>query len=257
MRGLRGKGHTPDRHDHVAEDLAVRHVGLLLGARVSDTPDAVDYSTMVDIPDQGPTESCVGQAFATAIFLLAHLSGIPLPRPSAKAIWDFARLTDDPTTLTNVGCRPRAAIDAVGSYGLVADSRWPLSAANMNDPPPLDVFRAGLGAKLSAYYRCDGSDVVAQLRSALAQRFIPVFAMDVDDAYERYDGSSVYAGLTGPLLGSHMQAIVGYTQDAFLVANSWGEGWGRGGFARVAPAFFNTDAVRDVLVPTVAPRAVT
>lgn len=259
MPGVRGKGHVADRHDHVAEDLSTRHVARLIGsAHAGATTDEVDYSSLLDVvPDQGGSESCVGQAFATALFVLAHLNGIPLPRPSSKAIWDLARLTDAPAPLVNIGCRPRAALDAMATDGLVAESRWPLSVDNLNDPPPLDVFRAGLGAKLTAYYRCDGADVASQIRAALVQRFVPVFAMQVDAAYERYDGSAIYPGLTGNILGSHMQAIVGCTDEALIVANSWGEGWGRGGFALIAPTFFNSSAVSDVLVPTVTPREIT
>jgi hypothetical protein len=31
--------------------------------------------------------------------------------------------------------------------------------------------------------------------------------------------------------GGHAVAIVGYTQDGFIIQNSWGAGWGSGGFA--------------------------
>lgn len=240
---MRGLGHIPDDHATVDEDLRERHVGVLLGAAAGELPSIVDYSSMLErIPDQGSTSSCVGQAFATAIFLRAHLDGIPLPRPSAKAIYDVARLIETPNALIDIGSRPRLAVQGMQDYGIVAEERWPLTEANVNTPPPLDVFRAGLGAKLSGHYRIGGADVGTLLRSALARGFVPVFAMDVDDAYLAYDGSAIYGGLTAPRVGSHMQAVVGYGAEYFLVANSWGAGWGQRGLARIAADFFNTAA---------------
>lgn len=255
---MRGLGHIADDLETVVQDLREHHVGVLLGAAAGELPTIVDYSSMLErIPDQGGTNSCVGQAFATAIFLRAHLDGIPLPRPSAKAIYDVARLIETPNVLIDIGSRPRLAVEGLQDYGMVADDRWPLTESNVNTPPPLDVFRAGLGAKLAAHYRIGGADVATLLRSALARGFVPVFAMDVDDAYLAYDGSAIYAGLTALRVGSHMQAVVGYGAEYFLVANSWGPGWGQRGFARVAPDFFNTSAVRDVIVPTVIPARLT
>lgn len=251
-------GCIPDLAHDVAEDLEQRHVGRLVGARVSELPTVIDYSGLIDrVADQGGTNSCVGQALATAIYVRAQIAGFAIDKPSAKAIYDVARLADSPHVLIDEGSRARAAIDGCHEYGLVAESRWPLTEANVNQPPPLDVFRAGAGAKLEAHYRIGGGDIATLVRVALAKGFVPVFAMQVDDAYLAYGGADVYRGLTSRAVGSHMQAIVGYGANYVLVANSWGRGWGAGGFARIAPDFLNSAAVFDVLVPTVVPTQVT
>lgn len=253
----RGLGHIPDLDDHVRDDLRDRHVDMLVGAAPVESPVSVDYSPLLDgITDQGATSSCVGQAFSTATYLRSHIAGIPLPRPSAKAIYDCARLLDTPNTLVDVGCRPRQAIVGMQMYGLVADSRWPLTEGNVNTPPPLDVIQHGLGAKLADYYRIAGDDVPGLVRQALASGYVPCFAMQVDDAYMNYGGEGVYQGPTGVIRGSHMQAVIGYGPDYFLVANSWGTGWGMGGLARIAPDVFASAAVSDVLVATVLPALV-
>lgn len=253
---MRSFGHIPDLESDVEGDLRDRHVGGLIGASVSALPASIDYSAFLPaIPDQGSSSSCVGQAFATAIYLRAKLAGHPIDRPSAKAIYDCARLVDTRDVLVDDGSRPRAAIDGLQEFGIVGDARWPLTDTNVNDRPPLDVFQHGLGALLSAYYRIGGGDVATLVRSALAKGFIPVFAMDVDAAYLSYAGGT-YRGLTGPRVGGHMQAIVGYDADTCLVANSWGAGWGVGGFSRIAADFLNTLAVRDVIVLTTVPTKV-
>jgi Papain family cysteine protease len=37
--------------------------------------------------------------------------------------------------------------------------------------------------------------------------------------------------------GGHAVALVGYTPDRFIVRNSWGTGWGDGGFAYASLAY--------------------
>lgn len=256
----RGLGCIPDHASDVADDLRDRHVGLLVGADAPTTmPLQIDYSPLLGgIPNQGRTNSCVGQALATSIYLRAQIAGSPIARPSAKAIYDIARLVDTPGQLKDVGSRPRAAIQGIQENGLVADERWPLSEENVNELPPLDVFRAALAALLSEYYRiASGVGASTLIRMALSKGFCPTFVMPVDDAYDRYDGRSVYRSRTGPSLGLHMQAIVGYIDDVLLVAGSWGGGFGLAGYARIANEFFDSGEATDILVPTVVPSRIT
>lgn len=253
---VRGLGAIADLPEHVDDDLRFRHVGALIGAGVESLPPSVDYSALVDtIPDQGSTSSCVGQAFATVLYLRAQIAGAPIARPSAKAIYDCARLLEQPNILADTGSRPRLAIQGLQEFGMVAEERWPLTDDNVNDVPPLDVFRAGLGAMLGGYYRIGGADVATLARSALSKGFPVFFAMPVDNAFLRISDGAVYEGAREMVLGSHAMALVGYGEGWFRVANSWGASWGAGGFGRVADSVLNTIAF-DLLVPTVLPRRV-
>ncbi len=252
-------GHIADHEHDVASDLRHRHIGALLGASSSALPESVDHSHhLLEVPDQGGTSSCVGQAFATAIFIRAAIAGNPIPRPSPKAIYDMARLVDAPReSLHDEGSRPRAAILGLQDYGMVAESRWPLTDANVNQPPPLDVFQHGLDAMLTGYYRIgSGPGAATLIRQALAKGFIPAFAMDVDMAYEQLGRDEVYDGPKGPLLGGHMQAFSGYGPGYFIVAGSWSSAFARDGFARVTDAFVERGA-SDILVCTTVPTKVT
>ena len=257
----RACGHIPDRACDVEEDLRTRHVGMLVGASVGALPAAVDYSSLLDgVQDQKSSSSCVGQAFATAIYLRAKIAGHPIARPSAKAIYDVARLSEQRDVLVDDGCRPRAAIDGMTEHGLVASERWPLTDTNVNELPPLDVFRAGVGATLSNHYRiASGSGCSLLMKSALAKGFPVPYSQPVDDGYLEYSGG-IWRGMDGPTRGGHMQVALGYDvlygTPYFLVAGSWGTSFGVDGFALIAESFFESGLARDILVPTTIPTVI-
>lgn len=262
----RGYGHISD-YEHVVEhDLIHAPIVRLPGyVHVGDTPKELDYTPLLErygdgVPNQGGTSSCVGNALSTCIFLRAAIMGKPILRPSRKLIYDLARLIDVPhRVMIDQGSRPMAAILGSQQYGLVAESRWPLTEEEINANAPEDVFQHALDAKVGSYYRIkSGFGCSYAIRHALASGFCPMFAMPVDDMYENYDGSSFYEGVTHEVLGSHMQAIVGFTaQNEILVCNSWGTGWGTRGIARISDAWFDSGSVSDVIVPTVVPGRVT
>lgn len=149
------------------------------------------------------------------------------------------------------------AVLGMQQYGLVTESRWPLDEAHINEPPPEDVFQHAIDATVGEYYRIEsGFGCVDAIRQALAKGYIPAFAMDVDASYEELTPDEIYSGPKGPILGGHMQAIVGYTPDYLLIAGSWGYQFARNGFARVSPKFFDGGGASDILVPTLVPRKV-
>lgn len=250
----RGRGHIPDHESDVALSTSI---GALIGVVHKSLPLELDATAMLDeVPDQLQTSSCVGEALATSIYLRAKDAGHPIERPSALGIYAIARAADAPhKPLVDEGSRPTVAIREARARGIVSSSRWPFVIANVNVPPPLGVFDLALAARLGESYRIPrGPGAAALARAALAAGHFPIFAMALDQAYEDYDGSSVYTGLRGPSLGGHMQVAVGYRADgSILVANSWGKGWGHGGFGLISAAFFDSAAVSDILVPTVVP----
>lgn len=255
----RSYGHVPDSSARVACDLLVRHSDKLLGAPLH-IPERVDHSPLLDaVPDQGGTSSCVGQAFGTSVYLRAKIAGHPIQRPSRRAIYDFARLCENPQgLLEDSGSMPGMAVLGMQQYGLVSDARWPLDEDNINSPPPEDVFQHALDATVGEYYRIESGFGCAEgIRQALAKGYVPAFAMDVDASYEEMTPDEIYQGPSGKSLGGHMQAIVGYAPGYFLIAGSWGYGFARNGFARISDKFFDDGGASDILVPTLVPPKVT
>jgi len=245
----------------VQEQLVSLHLSKLPGAMLVPIEADIDYTGLLPkIPDQGSTSSCVGQAFSIAVWLIAKAMGIDLPWPSAKAIYDFARAEDQPyVRLNDFGCRPLAAIKCMVEMGMVAESDWPIlfhpdGMSNIDVRPPLDVYQNALGYKVGAYYRIpSGPGASALVDRAPANGKMPAFAMPVDEAYERWDTSSVYQGRKGTSLGGHMQCIAGKGDGHKKIVSSWGLTHGAAGIVKIANDYIDSGECTDIIVPTVVP----
>lgn len=248
-----GYGWLPDRPEDIAEDLASRHVGLLLGRDVSFVPER-DWSKYLDVVlDQGKTNTCVWQWLSNAVFLAGAVHGVPVVRPSVRYGYAVTQWLDRPyAPLRDVGCRAVVAMRAAQKHGLIATGRWPFDAANVTETPPFDCDIAGADALLTGWYRVDNADP-AILRTAVDRGHFPGFAIDVHENFEAYRGKGVYDTPAGAWLGRHMLTVVGYTENTFKVLNSWGTGWGDDGFGYLSDAFVMSRFVRDRLVVTGAP----
>lgn len=80
-----------------------------------------------------------------------------------------------------------------------------------------------------------------------------IFTMDVDDGYESLDaGNPVWTAPVGASLGAHCQCVVGYGtfagQTCFIIRNSWGTGFGDGGYAYIPVDRFRLVATNIVAV---------
>lgn len=248
----RGCGYLPDPDEIVSAQLVAYHARGLVAAQPSLPREFSWRAHVPSIAQQGATSSCVGQAIASSLHLRSILAGSPIRRPSAKAIYDLARMQNDRTApLFDGGCNPTDAINGIKLGGIVAEERWPLTEENVNVKPEWDVFQHGLAATIGQHYRIqDGNGAAQLLREAVYQRHVPVFAMDVYQDYADYDGSAVYRATGGAYVGRHMQAIVGWADDYFEVLNSWGGEWGDGGFSRISEGFIQSKAAGSFIVPT-------
>lgn len=260
-----GHGLLPDLPHFVRADNVTRPLSGLVGA--APVPVGVDRRQLLDrVLDQGATNACVGCALSTAIYLRGQMQG-GVKRPSAKAIYDMARLVDMPGgPLMDVGCRPRAAILGIQEHGLVAWDAWKLpvpgefDAPDIDAQPPFDVFANGADALLTAYYRADSGDVVNALKQAIAMGHFPVFGMYVPPAYYGWAGRDVFKATDGAAvdrtLGAHMQAACGYDDEALHVVSSWGTRHGDSGIVRISWGFIDSAWCFDRLVINTVPTGI-
>jgi C1A family cysteine protease len=235
-RGARRLGYLPDAPD--PRDWNAR---AMLGA-VRGLPTEASLEEYLGAQrDQGSTESCVGNALATAIEVrLRKLGYLAAARPSALAIYTYARalrrLSTD-TPLADTGCFPRSAMKALREWGVPDELRWPFDVSKVNEELPWDVQQAATAFRVQGWYRIDalGRERVDAICHALAQGYPVVFGMDVDQAFLDAQGPTVLDAPHDPILGGHMLAIVGYktvnSTRTLRIINSWGASWGdRGAF---------------------------
>ena len=246
----RSLGHIPDAAEYVSADLLHRNaVELVRGVAL---PREVDLRHLFQpVEDQGDRGACVGFAVGAAIEAMGYPG-----RCSKLALYTGARAVETPYPMViyDEGCMPRlllrALMDPAGSC-LVPEDVWPYSE-RVDLRLPLDVYQHADGASID-YHRIGAADRVTTVQAALAMGRPVPFAMEVDQAYEDNAGE-LYTGPRGKSLGSHMQCIVGYGPNGFLVRNSWGTGWGSSGYAWVASPVVASAQCSDFYVITRVPR---
>jgi len=223
--------------------------------RVFDVhPDTIDFrdqmyqATLVDVPsmidlaeyikcgvpvlDQGQQGACTGFGLATvANYLLRQRKTKPdTGDVSARMFYEMARRYDEWTGEDYEGSSARGAMKGWFNQGVCSEEMWPANTSDQNftDPRVQDARNRPLGA----YYRVNHKDLVC-MHTALAEVGILYATATVHDGWENVksdgnipDGKKV--------LGGHAFAIVAYDREGFWIQNSWGNNWGKNGYAHLS-----------------------
>jgi len=195
------------------------------------------------VANQGDTNACTGFSLATTIEYLLDRSGRPVERISGHMLYSMARRYDEWAGNDNKdeGSSLRGALKGWSRHGASALKLWKgvnmPAAKNTADDWWLDSARRPLGA----YYRmsievesdlhCALMDAGVLYASALTHAGWDALSHDtVTDPPTTPDDIPLIECRKGDEDGGHAFAIVGYTEKGFIVHNSWGPEWGRGGF---------------------------
>jgi N-acetylmuramidase len=208
------------------------------------------------VADQGDTSACTGFALATTIEYLLDRAGRPIERISGHMLYSMARRYDEWAGNENQdeGSSLRGALKGWSRHGASALKLWQRSgmpkATNGAEDWWLDSMRRPLGA----YYRLP-LDVESDLHCALMDVGV-IYASAL--THSGWDALTTQSPLDPPTTpeeipviecrqgdedGGHAFAIVGYTSDGFIVHNSWGTRWGRGGLGVLRYADWRQNAM--------------
>ncbi len=133
-----------------------------------------------------------------------------------------------------------SASNYIRDTGLPPESCYPYTATNGSCSAACSTAFTNTQRIASWAYVCTTSPTVEGLKNALSTHGPLVTTMDVYSDFFSY-GGGVYRYVTGTYQGGHAILLVGYdeTQQAFLAKNSWGTGWGMGGYFYIAYSQLN------------------
>jgi C1A family cysteine protease len=196
-------------------------------------PSVVDLRPFCSsIEDQGNLGSCTGQAIAGAIELLNKRASRTLD-VSRLFIYYYERLLEG-TVNYDSGAYIRDGIKVCYTYGAPVESLWPYNINKFRTLPPSTAMQDAAKRKVTSYQRvADFNGVI----DALASGYPVVVGFTVYSSFESNSvaktGVMPYPNIsTERVLGGHAVLIVGYNKNrnVFIVRNSWGTGWGDGGY---------------------------
>jgi len=191
--------------------------------------------------------SCTGHALAAVInTVLSRGSGngrrsrpAQAPHVSPYMLYHLARRYDEFAGEDDAGSSLRGALKGWFNHGVIPEDRWP--SLDMDPAPDLDdeeLLELGRQWPLGTFYRVNPFRL-DDLQSAITELHAICASAVVHDGWVepqimRRNGETLHViarRVDAKQLGGHAFALVGYNEVGFLVQNSWGPDWGKGGFA--------------------------
>lgn len=224
-------------------------------ATIGPLPSSVDLRAQcpTTVYDQGRIGSCTANAIAGAFEFDLLKQGLGDFMPSRLFIYYNERAKEG-TVHSDSGAMIRDGIKSVAKLGVCTESDWPYD----DTPPAVDggpwpsSAKAGKRPRASCYTKAKLNEAMsyqrvvrslAQFKGCLADGYPFVFGFTVYESFESDQVAKTGLALM-PLpgeqvLGGHAVLAVGYNDatSRFLVRNSWGPGWGKGGYFTLPYAY--------------------
>lgn len=174
--------------------------------------------------DQESEGACTGFSLAAAINHLGNRSGRPGMRVSQRMLYEMAKRYDEWDGVKYEGSSIRGAIRGWKNNGVCSEKAWPYTPT----PGRLSVKRAKEAREttVGAYYRLRPE--VSDFHAALNEAGVIVASAQVHSGWDFAKSKIKFRKTTD---GGHAFALVGYTEEGFIVQNSWGPTWGQGGLS--------------------------
>lgn len=225
-------------------------------ASATDSVDLRPY--VVEVLDQGQTNTCAAHAVAQAVRVLAtQKNGLPTPLPSRRYLYRDAvgyghahrgePLVDQGTTFGDL-------FSATQWVGVVEEDEWPWDERAVLQEPPLKLFREGADRRwtLGAYVPLRKTRRVDDLRKALSLGHPCVVGVTIDEAFEDMDGPRLVRDL-GLSVGGHAMAAVGFDAEGVLLVNSWSSNYRDKGYVTLSWDLIASDRTMDAWAINVEP----
>lgn len=203
-------------------------------------PNSVDLRPeFPPIRDQGQLGSCTAFATTGALQHMAMKEALATGsiEPSELAFYFCERQVDGDVS-EDAGSTLSTAAKVSMQIGCLREDTWPYDISKFTETPP----NAGPGDIIDLDTLCPSipQDELA-IKTALSEGFGVFFGVSVYQSFEDATGGRVpLPDLTNEqLLGGHAIVLVGYSDpgSVFFFRNSWGAGWGMGGYGTLPYAY--------------------
>lgn len=207
------------------------------------------------ILDQGEEGACTGFALAAVVNFHLAQKGIPFSRTaknevSPRMLYELARKYDEWPGEQYEGSSARGTIKGWVAHGVCQRSLWKDTMHGVNHFS-FDIGNESKKIPGGAYYRIQHKNI-RDIHAALFESGIIYATLMVHDGWDdpgyqkRKKERNTYSCFDhvrkktwklpvivrdGRATSGHAIALVGYTDQGFIVQNSWGTGWGEKGFA--------------------------
>lgn len=213
--------------------------------RLAPLPDQlVNCDRVPFILDQGQEGACTGFALAAVINYLLR-SRNQKDTVSPRMLYEMARRYDEWPGEAYEGSSARGAMKGWVRHGVCLEATWPMAnvgAEHLTEAVAEEAKRFPGGA----FYRVTHREI-RDMHAALVEIGILYVTLMVHEGWfepgpERrrvdFQESGTIRSIELPVIqrrgratSGHAVALAGYTAEGFIVQNSWGPGWGEGGFA--------------------------
>ena len=256
---------TPDPRDKTAQTPEVKAQLARFGAPL--LPQSIDLRNTVPFPpidSQGNAQSCTAHAAASLVEYFETAAFKSYASPSRLFIYKATRNLLQQTA--DSGALLRTTMQALTLFGAPPEVYWPYDLNNLNVEPTPFCYSFAQNFKATLYYRYDGAnaakaDVLQQIKTNLAAKLPAMFGFYIFNSMTQagQNGFIPFPDTGESAVGAHAVAAIGYddtlkirnsnsgneTTGAFLIRNSWGAGWGLGGYGWLPYQFVLSDLAVD------------
>lgn len=221
-------GWIPDLPDH--RDFPYSFVPVEIPVRV----DLTATGHCPPVYDQGNIGSCTAHAIAAAVDFIRAKQKQKFIYPSRLFLYYNEREMED-TVMWDSGAYLRDGIKSVVKLGVCPEGQWPYDVKRFTEKPPDEAYANALNYQTLVYNRIDNKNL-DMLKNVLASGYPFVFGFSVYESFEsekvKITGKVPMPSEDDRLIGGHAIMAVGYNDKVkrFIIRNSWGSGWGKGGY---------------------------
>jgi len=242
IRKIKKYGWTPDLPDE--RDMPFRAAPHML----ANLPPKVDLRPGCPaVYDQGELGSCTANAIGAA-YQFEQIKQDPEKdfTPSRLFIYINERIMEGSINQDN-GAMIRDGIKSVADQGVCPEIEWPYDISKFAAIPPAECYTHAMEHQVTSYMRI--TPVLSEMKGCLAAGYPFVFGFTVYENFESQDvaKTGIMHMPKGSAVGGHAVCAVGYddTTKCVIVRNSWGAGWGAGGYFFMPYAYISNTNLAD------------